>query len=477
MRFKTKRGPQLATITFYGAAQQVTGSCYLLESQALGRVLLECGMHQGGDAVKRIGEENFEFEPADIDAVILSHGHLDHSGLLPKLVHNGYEGPIYCTRATHGLLRILLEDSWGLYERDLEYENKRNQRRGKPLRVAEYSEQDVSKVLKLCEPIAFNIDTELNAGLRLCFHDAGHILGSAIVELTITESGTEKRLVFSGDLGNKDSALMNDPAKLTKADVLMMEGTYGNRNHRDMDNTLDELSTILSEAWQRGGNVMIPSFAVGRAQEIIYHLGCLYHQGKLDDWQVFLDSPMAIEVTQVYDNWLNIMDNDDVRCLTKAGKDSLVSFLPTLSVCQTSEESMAINEVKKGAIIIAGSGMCTGGRIRHHFKHRIWHDNNTIIFIGFQAQGTLGRLLVDGIKKIKMFGDDFVVNASIETLGGFSAHAGQFELIEWARNFKPIPRLILIHGEINSLNTLASKLMEDEGIASEIPAQGEKIEF
>jgi metallo-beta-lactamase family protein len=467
----------LATITFYGAAQEVTGSCYLLESPVLGRVLLECGMHQGGDAVDRVGEDDFKFNPQEIDTVILSHGHLDHSGLLPKLVNRGFAGSIYCSEGTRGLLRILLEDSWGLYERDLEYKNKRNQRSGKPLQVAEYSRQDVDKVIELCEPVPFNVDTELSPGLRLCFHDAGHILGSAIVELFITESGTEKRLVFSGDLGNKNSALMNDPSVLTSADVLMMEGTYGNRNHRDIGNTLDELSTILSDAWRRNGNVMIPSFAVGRAQEIIYHLGCLYHQGKLDNWTIFLDSPMAIEVTRVYENWLHIMDNKDVRSLTQDGRSSLIEFLPTLKFCQTSEESMAINRIKKGAIIIAGSGMCTGGRIRHHFKHRIWHDHNTIIFIGFQAQGTLGGLLVDGVRKIKLYRDEYVVRASIETLGGFSAHAGQKELIEWAGSFKPVPRLVLIHGEISSLEALAMKLSEDHGISSEIPAQGETIEF
>lgn len=467
----------MATITFYGAAQEVTGSCYLLESPAFGRILLECGMHQGGDAVERVGRDDFKFNPQEIDAVILSHGHLDHSGLLPKLVNQGFAGSIYCSEGTRGLLRILLEDSWGLYERDLEYENKRNQRSGKPKKEAEYSKKDVDKVIELCEPIPLSVDTELGPGLRLCFHDAGHILGSAIVEVVITESGVEKRLVFSGDLGNKDSALMNDPSILTRADVLMMEGTYGNRNHRDMGNTLDELSTILKDAWHREGNVMIPSFAVGRAQEIIFHLGCLYHQGKLDNWTIFLDSPMAIEVTRVYENWLHIMDNKDVRSLTQDGRSSLIEFLPTLNLCQTSEESMAINRIKKGAIIIAGSGMCTGGRIRHHFKHRIWHDSNTIIFVGFQAQGTLGRLLVDGVRKIKMFRDEYVVRANIETLGGLSAHAGQKELIEWARNFTPVPRMVLIHGEISALETLAGKLSEDHGISSEVPAQGETIEF
>ncbi|MFN3238526.1 MAG: MBL fold metallo-hydrolase RNA specificity domain-containing protein, partial [Pseudomonadales bacterium] len=422
-------------------------------------------------------KEQFDFNPATIDAVVLSHGHLDHSGLLPKLVHSGFSGPIYCTPATKGLLKILLEDSWGLYQRDIEHTNRRRQRAGKKLLTLEYSERDVNKVLKLCEPVPYKTQYKLGPSTTLCFHDAGHILGSAIVELTITEDGKDKRLVFSGDLGNADSALMRDPAELSQADVLLMESTYGNRNHRDMGNTLEQFSTILSEAWQRGGTVMIPAFAVGRTQEIIYHLGCLHKEGKLDNWTVFLDSPMAIDVTQVYDNWLNILDRDDIKCLTDSGRESLEEFLPKLRLTDSTDQSMAINKIESGAIIIAGSGMCTGGRIRHHFKHRIWNRKNTIIFAGFQAQGTLGRLLVDGVRKIKMFGDDFVVKANIETLGGFSAHAGQKELIQWANNFSPVPRLILIHGEISAMETLSAKLLEDHNIASEIPSQGDSIEF
>ena len=467
----------MATLTFYGAARQVTGSCYLLESPAVGRILLECGMHQGGDAVERIGAEAFEFEPASIDAVILSHAHLDHSGMLPKLVHNGFTGPIYCTPSTKGLLKILLEDSWGLYQRDFEHRNKRRMRRGKKPVKLEYTDHDVRKVMRQCEPVPFRTEYEFAEAASVKFHDAGHILGSAIVELTLNEGDREKRLVFSGDLGNVDSVLMNPPAKLTRADVLMMESTYGDRDHRDMGNTLEQFETILSDAWRRGGNVMIPSFAVGRTQEIIYHLGCLSQQGRLDGWNIFLDSPMAIEVTQVYDHWLHIMNDDDVQCLTDAGRTSLEEFLPRLHLCDSTEQSMAINQIDSGAIIIAGSGMCTGGRIRHHFKHRIWKKENTIIFVGFQAQGTLGRLLVDGAKKIRMFGDDFIVKAKIETLGGFSAHAGQTELIEWARNFQPAPRLILIHGETEALDTLSDKLCAEHSITSEIPELGDCIEF
>lgn len=467
----------MATITFHGAAQEVTGSCHLLESPAIGRVLLDCGVRQGGDAIERVQEEGFPFEPASIDAVILSHVHLDHSGMLPMLVKQGFSGPIHCTQSSKGLLRILLEDASGLYHRDLEHENLRRQRSGRPALEEEYSEKDVEQVLKLCDTTPYRTPVQVTPDATLTFHDAGHILGSAIVELVLNEKGQTRRLVFSGDLGKADSVLMNDPAVLHSADVLMMEGTYGDRDHRTFDDTVQQLEDVLHETWERGGNVLIPSFAVGRAQEIIFHLGCLHQQGRLDDWQVFLDSPMAIEVTQVYDHWLQLLDDADVRCLTDAGRESLAGFLPTLKMCNSSEESMAINKIKQGAIIIAGSGMCTGGRIRHHFKHRIWRDNTTLLFIGFQARGTLGRRLVDGEKKIRLFGDEYVVRARIETLGGFSAHAGQSELIAWAKEFNPAPRLVLVHGEAQALEALSQKLWTEHSIRSEIPEKGHCIAF
>ena len=467
----------MGTITFHGAAQEVTGSCHLLESPAIGRVLLDCGVRQGGGALNRVQDEGFPFEPGSIDAVILSHAHLDHSGLLPTLVHQGFRGPIYCTQATKGLLRILLEDASGLYHRDLEHENLRRERSGREPLEEEYTEKDVAKVLDQCDTSTYRSPRQLSPDALLTFHDAGHILGSSIVELVLQEKGESRRLVFSGDLGKSDSVLMNDPATLEEADIVMMEGTYGDRNHRSMDNTLEQLEQILHETWERGGNVLIPSFAVGRAQEILYHLGCLYHAGKLDGWQVFLDSPMAIEVTQVYDHWMHILDSNDVRCLTQVGRESLAQFLPTLKLTNSPEESMEINRIKSGAIIIAGSGMCTGGRIRHHFKHRIWREHNTLLFIGFQARGTLGRLLVDGEKKIRLFGDEYMVRARIETLGGFSAHAGQSELLDWAHHFKTGPRMILIHGEAQALEALSLKLWETHGIRCTVPAQGDCISF
>jgi metallo-beta-lactamase family protein len=467
----------VATITFHGAAQEVTGSCHLLESPALGRVLLDCGVRQGGDALGRIQDEGFAFDPASIDAVILSHVHLDHSGLLPSLVHQGFAGPILCTDSSRGLLRILLEDAAGLYLRDLEHENLRRARSGRELLEPEYTDDDVRKVLQLCQTSPYGASVPVGSAATLTFHDAGHILGSAIVELVLTEKGQQRRLVFSGDLGKSNSVLMNDPAILHQADVVLMEGTYGDRDHRSLDASLEQFESILHETWARGGNVMIPAFAVGRSQEVLYHLGCLYHAGRLDPWQVFLDSPMAIEVTQVYDRWLTQLDSKDIRCLDKAGRDSLADFLPTLQLTSGTEASMAINKIKQGAIIIAGSGMCTGGRIRHHFKHRLWREQNTVLFIGFQARGTLGRLLVDGMKKVRLFGEEYLVRARIETLGGFSAHAGQSELLDWATQFETHPRFMLVHGEAQALEALSQKLWTHCGIRSEIPARGSSIAF
>jgi metallo-beta-lactamase family protein len=310
----------------------------------------------------------------------------------------------------------------------------------------------------------------------LRFFDAGHILGSAITELVLEDEGG-KRVVFSGDLGKSDSVLMREPTSLTRADLLIMESTYGDRDHRSEGDSLDELREVLRSTWERGGSVMIPAFAVGRTQELLFHLGTLYQAGELDDWQVFLDSPMAIAVTKVYDHWLKLLDDDYVRALSDAHKRSLEAFLPTLSLTSETEQSMAINSVKSGAIIIAGSGMCTGGRIRHHLKHRIWDARNTLVFSGFQARGTLGRLLVDGVPEIRLFGEEYVVKAQIATLGGLSAHAGQSQLIDWRTAFQEVPLTLLVHGEEKAQRVLAERLRSKQYGEVRVPERGETIEF
>ncbi|MDN4502679.1 MBL fold metallo-hydrolase [Alteromonadaceae bacterium BrNp21-10] len=467
----------MATVKFLGAAQEVTGSCHMIESPELGRVLLDCGMHQGGKAAKRLPKEYFEFAPASIKAVVLSHAHLDHSGMLPKLVHEGFSGVIHATQATAELLEVMLLDSVNIYLSDLERSNRRRARKGKkPLEPA-YTEKDVLKVLKLCQPHAYGAIFDVAANATVTFHDAGHILGSAIVEFCIQEKGKSKTLVFSGDLGNKSAVLMNDPTVLTKADIVLMEGTYGDRNHRPIEDTIEQLRTVIKDTEQRGGNIMIPAFAVGRTQEVLFYLGQLYHQGELKNWQVILDSPMAIEVSKVYDHWFNQLDKQELNQVSPLARSVLKDFIPQLLLTASPQDSMAINKINKGALIIAGSGMCTGGRIRHHFKQRIWDSRNTIIFCGFQAQGTLGRILVDGQKHIKIFGEDYLVKANIETLGGFSAHAGQAELMEWVANFKGSPRIMLVHGESIALDVLSHKLWTDKNIEAEVAIQNQCIAF
>lgn len=467
----------MPTVSFLGAAREVTGSCHLLEAPGLGRYLLDCGMHQGGDAVDRVQKESFAFDPASIDAVILSHAHLDHSGLLPRLFHEGFRGRVLCTAATAELLVIMLKDAAGLYLRDLERANLRNRRRGRAEIEPTYTLDDVESVLRACQGYAYGETVSPEEGVSLVFHDAGHILGSAIIEIRCVENGVTRTLVYSGDLGKNDSALMRKPSTLHHADLVVMESTYGDREHRTETDTLVELRDLLRETWARGGNVLIPAFAVGRTQEVLFHLGCLYQSGELDAWEVFLDSPMAIAVTETYNQWLRLLDEDDLRRLNAAGHTSLETFLPTLHLTPDTEQSMAINRINSGAIIIAGSGMCTGGRIRHHIKRRIWDERNTLIFSGFQARGTLGRLLVDGLRKVRLFQDEFVVKAQIETLGGLSAHAGQSELVAWLSAFEGKPVTALVHGEASAQIALAERLETELGVSVEIPERGESITF
>jgi len=464
----------MATLTFLGATGQVTGSCYLLATDS-SRILLDCGMFQGSKATEKQNEADFPFDPADIDAVVLSHAHLDHCGRLPKLVKDGFKGSVFLTAASFPLLELMLMDAAHLQLRDTEWENKRRERAGKPLLEPLYTEEDVKALLSLRQSIDYEVETQILPEISVSFHEAGHILGSAIVRLRINDKDKTKTLVFSGDLGNKHSPLMRDPAVLTEADVLLLESTYGDRDHKPLENTLDELRETLAEAAASGGNVVIPAFAVGRTQDLIYWLGKIQRQGGLPQQQVYLDSPMAISASNIYAENAHLFNIDDPE-FAEIAPLGWQAWLPELIYSQTAEESMAVNRIAGGAIIIAGSGMCNGGRIRHHLKYNLWRRNAHIIIAGFQAEGTLGRAIVDNKKPyLKILGAEVNVAAKIHTLGALSAHADQSQLLQWADHFKEaMPRLYLIHGEKPALLSLQT-CFKRTGWKADIPQVGEKI--
>lgn len=472
----------MAQLTFFGAVVGVTGSMYLLETDT-SRILLDCGLFQGRREEEQSNHEPLPFATDSIDAVVLSHAHLDHSGRLPLLVSQGFQGPIYMTRASCDLIEVLLKDAASLQERDVEWENRRRRRAGKAEIEPLYTLEDVEETLDHCQGIAYHQRIAISDDIEVRFADAGHILGSAIVELFITEHGLEKKLVFSGDLGNSQAALLRDPEVVESADVLLMESTYGDRNHRSMQETLDEFEQVIEAASENGGNILIPSFAVGRTQEIIFRLGELYQKGKLRTQAIYLDSPMAIAVTEIYHRYqyvYNAADKAEIESKSAPSASqhkSLHTFLPILRYSTTTEESMALNQIESGAIIIAGSGMCNGGRIRHHLKHNLWRKHSHVIFVGFQAIGTPGRALIDGVKYFKVAGEEVLVQASIHTLGGFSAHASQSQLIEWLGHFKgEKPRLYLVHGEEDAKRTLRDAVAE-HGWKAHIANYGEKLKF
>lgn len=462
-----------ATLQFVGAAQQVTGSCYLIKHNNK-QILLDCGMVQGADQVQEWHNFQFSFKPKDIDIVILSHVHIDHSGLLPLLVARGFNGKIFCTPSSAELLPILLKDSVHLYLKDLEWKNRKAARAGKKIQPAQLTLKDAEQVEKLCQPVPYKKRLVPMPGLELEFADAGHILGSAIVQLWLKGHKSMRKLVFSGDLGNPSTVLMYDPSEIGLADIVLMESTYGDRDHKSIEHTVEELTDALAQAHRDGGNVFIPAFALGRTQEILYYLALLHHQGKLPQRLIFLDSPMAIRVTEVYNKYISRLEQKDLAAIGFKPGMQLQDLLPMLRLTEKVEDSMAINRISQGAIIIAGSGMCNGGRIVHHLKHNLWKNSNHLIFVGFQVNGTLGRRLVNGEKRIKLFGQDIVVKAQIHTLGGFSAHAGQAELLAWAKAIGGQPQFYLVHGEIEAQQALQLKL-EQLGIVAEIPAKGDVI--
>ncbi len=466
----------MPALTFFGATGQVTGSCYLLETDNH-RILLDCGLFQGSKETEKQNEADFPFDPASIDAVILSHTHIDHCGRLPKLVKDGFKGNVYLTSACYPLLDLMLRDAVHLQIKDTEWENRRRERAGKDLLMPLYGIEDVETLLTLRKPIAYGEKIHILPGIEVTFHEAGHILGSSIVELSIKDQDKTKTLVFSGDLGNSKSPLLRDPKIITKADVLLLESTYGDRDHKPLESTLVELKETLVEAAATAGNVIIPAFAVGRTQDLIYWLGRLQRQGNLPQNKIFLDSPMAISASKIYAEHSHLFNSDDPEFI-KAAPKGWQHWLEGLVYSETAEQSMAINRIAGGAIIIAGSGMCNGGRIRHHLKYNLWRRNAHVIITGYQVEGTLGRILVEGKRKfLKILGSEVNVAAKIHTLGALSAHADQSQLLSWASHFtQPKPRLFLVHGEKSAALSLQTCFKRMDWQAA-IPAIGERIVF
>ncbi len=449
----------MASIQFLGAAGEITGSCHLLRAAGK-KILLECGLIQGGREEDARNRESFPFDPADIDAVILSHAHIDHCGRLPLLVKRGFQGKIHTQTATADLVPVMLEDSARLAAADVEHGNRLRARRGlKPLEPL-YELADVSDAVARLKGHDYDQCFELYPGISVRLQDAGHILGAAIVEIWVDEGSGERKLVFSGDLGPSGAPIMRDATPIADADLVLMESTYGDRLHRPRDQTIVEIGEVLDAARGSGGNVIIPAFAVGRSQELLYWFARNYDEWGLKRWKIYLDSPMATKVVDVYRRHQQLFDRDG-RHQWSNGDDPFT--LPGLSFVSSMEESQALNRRDHGCIIIAGSGMCNGGRVRHHLKHNLWRPGAHVMIVGYQAQHTLGRQLVDGRSTVRIFNEIIRVNARIHTVGGLSAHADQQGLLNWYGHFHARPPVYLVHGEDQARESLAGKLRAVHG--------------
>ena len=458
-------------LTFHGAAGEVTGSCYLLEA-AGARVLLDCGLIQGDPKDEARNHEPFAFDPKAIDAVILSHAHIDHAGRIPLLIKSGFRGKIFTHPATVDLCQVMLRDAGYLQEKDAEWENRKRERKGLRLVQPLYTAQDAEIAIEAFVPLEYGRPTQVLPNIEVCLHDAGHILGSAIVEVNVSEHGQRKRVVFSGDLGQSGMPILRDPATLSSADVLLLESTYGDRCHKDQAATYAEIKQVLAEANQHQGKILIPAFAVGRTQELLYLFARHYQDWGMHNWRIFLDSPLAIQATEIYEQHQRIYDKEAASLYQHEG---FRDVLPNLHFVRTAEESIQLNQIHSGAIIIAGSGMCSGGRIRHHLKHNAWRRQTHIMIVGFQARGTLGRALVDGAKHIRLWGETIKVEAQVHTIGGMSAHADQHDLLHWFSHFQPLPPTYLVHGEAQALTGLQAAIAQRFGQRANIATPRQRI--
>lgn len=464
-------------LTFLGGAREVTGSCDLVESADC-RFLVDCGMFQGGREARRKNREALDLDVRGIDFVLLTHAHIDHSGLLPRLAALGYRGPVYATAATCDLLAVMLPDAAYIQEKEAERENRDRHLRHRGRETAPlYTVAEAQESLRLLRPQDYAKPFNPHRRVRCCFRDAGHILGAAIIELWISEGSQERKLVFSGDIGQPGRPIVRDPTPIERADVLLVESTYGNRLHKSLEATEDELVRIVDDTIGRSvGNVIIPAFAVGRTQEILYVLGDLVRRGRLSgDIPIYVDSPMATSASELTLKHRHLLDAESRDLLTWHANSG---GTPRIRFTATVEESMRLNHIRSGAVIISASGMCDAGRIKYHLKYNLPRRECSILITGFQAQGTLGRRLVDGAKVVRLFGEDVPVRASIHTIGGLSAHADQEGLLTWLRGFRQPPaRTYVVHGETSTALGFADLVRARLGWQAEAPASGVTVDL
>ena len=459
-------------VTCLGAAKSVTGSNYLVESPTGKKALVDCGLFQGGKLMDNRNRLDWGFRPEEIKTLFLTHAHIDHSGRIPKLVKDGFHGQIITSPPTAELCQVMLLDSAHIQEMDAEWQTRKNRRQGKGEILPLYTTKDAEASIKSLHPVERDRIIEPEPGIKARLRNAGHILGSSIVELWIEENNESIKIVFSGDLGKKNQLIVRDPHEVFDADYLFIESTYGNRLHRSFEDSKQEFLEAISYSVSHGEKVMIPAFAVERTQEILYILGEFQRQGLLPDIPVYLDSPMAIKATEIFRK-NNAYYDEEAQAIVDQGFDPF--NMPNLHFTERTEESMAINEKPGSAIIIAASGMCTAGRIKHHLKHNIWRPGATIVIVGFQAKGTTGRQIVDGAKHVKIFRENVSVKAKVFTIGGFSAHADQKDLLEWMGNFERKPRVFVVHGEATASEALAKAIRERFNLTVRVPRWKERL--
>jgi metallo-beta-lactamase family protein len=462
-------------VTCVGGAGTVTGSNYLIEAKGV-KILVDCGMFQGLRELEERNYMDFPYNPQTVSHLFLTHAHIDHSGLIPKLAREGFYGTILCTEATADLCEIMLADSAYIQNMEAEWRNRKKRRAGRERFIeALYTQFDVKNVMKLFRPVNYGQEVTISPNVRVRLNDAGHILGSAIVELWIEENGTEVKLVFSGDLGSTNQPIIKDPTYIESADVVFIESTYGNRLHKSKESTYEEIKQVIIDAHKDGGNVVIPAFAVERTQEVLYILNELYQEKQIPYMDVYLDSPLAVSATDIFLKHPECFDEETMKKLSTG--DHPLDF-ERMHLIRSVEESRRLNEVEKGAIIIAASGMAHAGRIKHHLRHNLWRQEAHIVFVGYQANGTTGRLIVDGAKHVKIFGEEVKVRAKVHTIGGFSAHADRDGLVKWLQNFNPKPRIsVIVHGEPNSSIAFSDYVREQLGLDTIVPQLGEVIDL